>query len=150
MSIIWYLVIRDVDVETFPDRHNQTVLKFKDKYLQAERNKTLKLGNNKQLATFLIIDNREHPDEIQLESVEYPGYLVAYRDGKWILQSQYNIKNSPKSIFIPMGIKKKKNNFCMVNMYNKTCFTFQKNKILARKYKSYPKKNQLIVCSQNN
>jgi hypothetical protein len=139
------LIVRDVDVETFPDHDNQLILKFHRKYLQAEKGKPVKLGHNKRLACFLAIDNQDFPEGIQLESVEYPGYLICYQKGKWFLQSQYYVNKSKKTIFLPLGTEGKRKRFSLVNLYNQNCLTVRGANVVARPFHSKPKKNQLFA-----
>ena len=145
LSIIWYLVVRDVDVETFPENDNQMVLKFGHKYLQAGPNKSLVLGHNRRLATFLVVDSRDYRDCVQFESVEYPGYLICYHQGRWRLQSQYYVSHSRKTVFIPLGIKRQKKRLGFVNLHNRYCIAVKGPRVIAQEYHSYPKKNQLFT-----
>lgn len=144
LTFIWYLLVRNIDVETFSYRDNQIVLKFHNKYLEGERHKQLKLGHNQNLATYTIIDSKDHPDGIQLESAEYPGYFICFHRGKWHLQSKFMIEKSPKSIFTPMAIDKKPHHFCLVNLFNQNCLVKHHNKLAAIKYHNKINKNQLI------
>lgn len=147
LSIIWYLLVRDVGLETFSERDNQILLLYGHKYVQGEKGLPLKLGGDRKSACYFVIDNPEHPDGIQLESKEHPGYLVCYRKGTWMLQSQYSIDNPLKTVFLPLNFRSrgKRNRVMLVCSYKRACMMAYNGRIVAAKYRRNPSKRQMLT-----
>lgn len=148
LSIIWYLVVRNVDLEPFPDNNTQITIKVGSKFLQGEKGKPLKLGNDMENGLFKLIDNPDYPDGVQIESVVYPGYLIAYQQGKWVLTSKYYLDSIKKTIFIPLG-QKVKDLYALLNLYNKQCISVKNNNILVEKFNS-KNKSQFVKIKKIN
>ena len=106
LTFLWYFIIRDVDLEGFPDEMNTVTLKYKDQYLVGQKHQCLTLGPDDELATY-IVHNYDEGDHIQLESYKYPGYYVCLQGDKFYLKSKYNLKNLKTTLLVPIAYRDK-------------------------------------------
>ena len=146
LTIIWYLLVKDVIYESFNEEEPNNITSFKqnNKFLKIKKEGQMYLGLRDNYSLFNLKPDDDDSQYIIIKPIEYPDYYLCADDNGVYLTS--NLKNN-YTRFKPLTIDDQQ-----ISLQNKDdkILTVEDDEIILKKMRRRLNKSQLFQPNREN